>query len=268
MNSFRMRNKRSPTSAERERLQQFLSTENVVDEVKIAKETNESELIHSAHFADEWHSAIDHVKKLASSQKESMLLRTAFVDSNVSVEMVADALSRFAIEPREDVDDGDLDESDRSEFEREMALALSAVRDLGRRHRLQFACRLIDIFSEHNEGRHPDAEEMAQMFSGIVEAFADEAAQQTDDEDEDFEVELDSAIEHVRDLGTKRQPALVDRICTIFAARTGMEATLQHLTEMFGSIKASFVNETKADFLEQDSGASADEESDLKLGRG
>merc|ERR1719244_1774056 len=121
MNSFRMRNKRSPTSAERERLQQFLSTEDVVDEVKIAKEVNESELIHSAHFADEWHSAIEHVKKLAASQKESMLLRTAFVDSNVSVEMVADALSRFAIEPREDGDDGDLDESDRSEFEREMA---------------------------------------------------------------------------------------------------------------------------------------------------
>merc|ERR1719334_2458325 len=205
VDAFRMRNKRAPTSAERERLQQFLSTEDV-DEVKIAKETSESKLIQSAHFADEWHSAIEHVKKLASSQKESMLLRTAFVDSDVSVEMVADALSRFAIEPREDVDDGDLAESDRSEFEREMALALSAVRDLGCRHRLQFACRLIAIFSEHNEGRHPDAKEMAQMFSGIVEAFADEAAQQTDDDDEDFEEELDSAIEHVRDLGTKRQP--------------------------------------------------------------
>merc|ERR1712087_216644 len=201
-----------------------------------------------------------------------MLLNAAFDDADVTVDMVADALSRFAVEPRDDIDNDDLDESDRSEYEREMASALSAVCDLGRRHRLQFACRLIDVFSAHNEGRHPDAEEMAQMFSSIVEAFADEAAQQTDDEDdeclanEDFEEELDSAIEHVRDLGTQRQPALVNRICNIFAARTGMEATLQHLTEMFGCIKASFVNEVKEDFLAQDSGASADEETDFVRG--
>jgi hypothetical protein len=39
-----------------------------------------------------------------------------------------------------------------------------------------------------------------------------------------------------------------------------MKATLQHFTELFCYIKASFVNEVKEDFLGQDSGASADEE--------
>ena len=36
------------------------------------------------------------------------------------------------------------------------------------------------MFSEHNEGQHPDAEDTIAMFAHIVNAFDDEAAQQTD----------------------------------------------------------------------------------------
>jgi len=197
IDSFRMRNKRSPTSAERQRIAQFLSTESAVDEISVTAA-----------------------------------------------------------------------QSEEAQFEREMASALRGVRELGRRHRLHFACALIDIFAESNDGRHPNADEMAQMFSSIVARFSEEANAQTDGDDsecesegegDDFSEQFDSAIEHIRDLGAHRQPAMVDRICNIFAASSGMEATLQNLSEMFESIKASFVSEEKEDLL-GDSGASAGED--------
>ena len=65
---------------------------------------------------------------------------------------------------------------------------------------MHLAANLVDLFSEHNEGQHPDAEDMTAMFADIVDAVADEAAaEDTDDEGADFAGQLDSAMEHVRD---------------------------------------------------------------------
>merc|ERR1712013_560676 len=85
--------------------------------------------------------------------------------------MVADALSAFAVAPRESVES----DSD-SELAQEMNSALEHVCELGRIDGEQLAERIIDIYSENN-GEEPNVEELSEMFSNIVDTFADEAAE-------------------------------------------------------------------------------------------
>jgi len=200
-------------------------------------EIDEAELIHSEQFAEEWHSAVEHIQQLASAQKEEMLVRAGLGSAETTVEMVADALSAFVVAPREA-------ESDIAE---EMDSALEHVRELGRAHGQQLADHLSDIYCQHN-GEEPNVDELSEMFSDIVDAFAEEAAD-TDNEDGDFEEQFDSALEHVRELGAQHQPAFVQRICGIYAELSGEEATAQDLSEMFAGITESFADEEEQDFM-------------------
>jgi len=208
-------------------------------ESAVEAEVDEAELINSEHFAEEWHSAIEHVEQLASEHQKQILVRTALANSEATADELADALGAFAVAPRERDSDGELAS--------EMESALEHVRDLGRLHQPLLAANLMDLFRQHN-GEHPTAEDLSGMFAHIVDAFAEEAQEDTDDES-DLAEQLESAIEHVRELGTQRQPALVNRICEIYAELSGQEATAQDLSSILADVKESLANEEKEDFL-------------------
>merc|ERR1719365_203818 len=78
VDSFRMRNKRSPTSEEREHIQKFLSTKDDVDEVTVKVSVVGEESVHDerreAEFAlSQMDSALRHVRELGAAHQSKIV---------------------------------------------------------------------------------------------------------------------------------------------------------------------------------------------------
>merc|ERR1712039_1002605 len=72
-------------------------------------------------------------------------------------------------------------------FASEMELALANVRKLASYQQEEFVTRISDLYSLYN-GKEPSVDDLADVFSGIKQEFADEAAEEILSElDEDIE---------------------------------------------------------------------------------
>merc|ERR1712241_1403414 len=72
-------------------------------------------------------------------------------------------------------------------FVSEMELALANVRKLASYQQEEFVTKISDLYSLYN-GKEPSASDLADVFSGIKQEFADEAAEEILSElDEDIE---------------------------------------------------------------------------------
>merc|ERR1711997_1211762 len=94
------------------------------------------------------------------------------------------------------------------------------------------------------------------MLIDAMRPFAIDADAAEDESDEeavaDLNEQMESALEHTRELGRLHQRELVDSICGIYADLNGEEPTLQNLQQIFARTKESFADETKRDFLNDD----------------
>lgn len=89
----------------------------------------------------------------------------------------------YEVEQEEDAEYG----SDADEFQKEMDLALENVRKLASYHQQEFIVKISDLYNLYN-GQEPSVNDLAAMFAGIKQEFADEAAEEILEEvDEDIE---------------------------------------------------------------------------------
>merc|ERR1711933_550753 len=96
----------------------------------------------------------------------------------MGVEDSEDESKDSEVEKKEELDvdvDDDVESDDPDEFQREMDLALANVRKLASVHQEEFIVKISDLYSLYN-GSAPTVDELADIFTGIQQEFADEAA--------------------------------------------------------------------------------------------
>merc|ERR1719242_1457635 len=121
-----MRNQRSPTSAERKHLQQFLSTQSVV--ISFGQKSDNLERREAEFALSQMDSAIEHIENLASSRQEGFVnsICDIYRDSNDGAEpsttelfgIFSDVKNGFAEEAWNEHDDEET-EDDSEEIEQE-----------------------------------------------------------------------------------------------------------------------------------------------------
>merc|ERR1719378_1186938 len=142
-------------------------------------------------FAKEFESAIEHVSEIAKAHREEMIesVITQLEEDGLEVSdnAVSQAMKTFAVEDMEVVDgsttgsEEEEEEMDESAFNKEMAEALDAVRELAQMHQPEFVDKICDLYEELND-EEPTTAELYNLFEGIKNQFAEEA------------VEMDSSV--------------------------------------------------------------------------
>merc|ERR1719400_2227709 len=75
-------------------------------------------------------------------------------------------------------------------------------------------------------------------------------AEENDIDVDDFEKEMNLALDNVRKLGSKHQEVLVNKISATYVEYNGVEPTINDLSAIFGRIKQKFADEAADDFLD------------------
>merc|ERR1719382_2284981 len=171
-------------------------------------ELDEEEVINAETFDAEYFGAIEVAKAVAKSDAIKIIesIQSEYGDEysedkladviaktfegidlaqNEEVEESEDESKDSEVEKKEEVDvdeDDDAESEDPEVFREEMDLALANVRKLASYHQEEFIVKISDLYSLYN-GSAPTVDELADIFTGIKQEFADEAA------DEIFEAE-------------------------------------------------------------------------------
>merc|ERR1719334_1353296 len=165
------------------------------------------------------------------------------------------------------------EEMDESQFNKEMAEALEAVRELAQMHQPEFVDKICDLYEELNE-EEPTTAELYNLFEGIKNQFAEEAVEMdssvsvSDDEGVDAETlaeEMEMALEQVRKQAELDQEALVDYICDYYVDFNGSEPSLDTVSDIFSRIKEQLADEAREDFLEQNLETDDEDDSDYAV---
>jgi len=190
----------------------FDSDEPLLVDDTFAVELDESELIESDTFDAEYFEAIKCAQSAAKLDAAKIIksIKSEYSD-NFTEDKLADIISKTfkgiaesqidEVEESEDEQDDD-DESkdneiekeedaeygsDADEFQKEMDLALDNVRKLASYHQEEFIVKISDLYNLYN-GQEASVNDLAAMFAGIKQEFADEAAEEIlEDIDEDIE---------------------------------------------------------------------------------
>merc|ERR1712130_360741 len=98
-----------------------------------------------------------------------------------------------------------------------------------------------------------------ESVSSVEEAEYDEVEVEAEKENE-FDSELNSALDVVRELAANHQESFVNSICDTFSYLNGREPTINDLSAIFARIKGQFAEEARED--ESDYNQSDDDEED------
>lgn len=236
----------------------------VTDRVQVQQDLNE-----------DYFSEVDSVSDTESDADDSDYIGNNFED-----------LHQGALDNEEDVFDSDepiliddtfaveLDESEVIDSETFDAEYFDAIKCAQSAAKLD-AAKIIegitsDYVSEYEEDALADV--ISRVFEGIAEAQTDELeasvekeAESKDNEVEsesevesvesvdadDFQLEMDSALENVRQLASYHQQEFVAKISDLFLLYNGCEPSVDDLSDMFAGIKQEFADEAAEEILEE-----------------
>jgi len=193
------------------------SEEPLIKDDTFKVELDEEEVINAETFDAEYFGAIEVAKAVAKSDAIKIIesIQSEYGDEysedklaeviaktfegidlaqNDEVEESEDESKDSEVEKKEEVDVDDVESEDvESEdpevFREEMDLALANVRKLASYHQEEFIVKISDLYSLYN-GSAPTVDELADIFTGIKQEFADEAA---DEILEDVDAEISEA---------------------------------------------------------------------------
>lgn len=172
------------------------------------------------------------------------------------------------------ISDGDQDEEqivNSAEFQKELAEAIENVKQIAKLDKeaiLEIAKQ--DYINE--TGEEPTDKQMADAFNtfaigptqqDLEEESAEEEAEELEEEEEEFQIEFAEALENIKELGKIHQEIFVEKVCETFIELNGTEPTIEQLKNAFTSIRQSFAEEAREEFIEINDGES-DSDSDYE----
>merc|ERR1719491_1078174 len=160
-------------------------------------------------------------------------------------------------DPEQDSFDYALDAEDDIDSEFESELSIDARSEYESEEESQSEAEESEL-SEYESAESANAS-FDDSVSESVELSESEAISEAESEvqfDEAVRDELDSALDHVRDLASLHQSEFVNEICDIIAAETEQEPTSAELYGVFGTMKQAFAEEA----LEQSESVDAESE--------
>merc|ERR1712154_733070 len=133
---------------------------------------------------------------------------------------------------------------------------------------------ILERFEEET-GDQPTKEIVTEAFDEFVESEVDESDDSENEQDEeveteqeseidaeDFQSEMESALDNVRKLAAFQQEEFVNDICDFFGDVNGYEPTQNELVEIMAGIRADFADEAREEFLEKEDVVESEEDDD------
>jgi len=234
----------------------------VADRVQVQQDLNE-----------DYFSEVEGVSDTESDADDSDYIENNFED-----------LNQGALDNEEDVFDSDepiliddtfaveLDESEVIDSETFDAEYFEAIKCAQSAAKLDAAKMIEGITSDYVSEYEEDAlaDVISRVFEGIAEAQTDELekeeAENKDNEvvesesevesvesvdADDFQLEMDSALENVRQLASYHQEEFIAKISDLFLLYNGCEPSVHDLSDMFAGIKQEFADEAAEEILEE-----------------
>jgi len=220
------------------------------------------------------------------SEVESVSDTESDADDSDYIENNFEDLNQGALDNEEDVFDSEepillddtfaveLDESEVIDSETFDAEYFDAIKCAQSAAKLDAAKIIEGISSEYVEEYEEDAlaDVISRVFEGIAEAQIDEVEESEEEEAEskdnevessevesvdesvdadDFQLEMDSALENVRQLASVHQEEFIAKISDLFLLYNGSEPSVNDLSAMFDGIKQEFADEAAEEILEE-----------------
>merc|ERR1712228_13633 len=183
------------------------------------EEEDEATIINSEKFENEFCAAIESIQIAAKFDREKMLKNAKKAYEEETGQQATDQMIINALKPFQEYNDIDGEDQEQQQNN-------------------------IDIDDEEEEENDNDIDE---------EEENDIDFQNEEEEDvdvEDFEKEMNLALDNVKNLALKHQEEIVNKFSATFVEYNGVEPTVNNLRNIFGRIKQKFADEAADDFLD------------------
>merc|ERR1719187_1981185 len=211
---------------------------------------DEDDIVNSAHFAVEWHEALQSVHDLAKSDQQRLMLSVDELATDSMVEAAMGSLKEAVF----DYDSGD-DLEEEEALDLEMRSALQSVSELGAVHGEALALRVSELYHEEN-GQEISVQELAAIFSEVQDCFAEEAVSSDDEEGEvdgqEFAGLYSEAMDHVVEIAKCHREEVVAKFAQIYDEINCNPPTKGAIVEMMECVVESFADEAMDELLDDD----------------
>jgi len=211
---------------------------------------DEDDIVNSAHFAVEWHEALQSVHDLAKSDQQRLMLSVDELATDSMVEAAMESLKEAVF----DYDSGD-DLEEEEALDLEMRSALQSVSELGAVHGEALALRVSELYHEEN-GQEISVQELAAIFSEVQDCFAEEAVSSDDEEGEvdgqEFADLYSEAMDHVVEIAKCHREEVVAKFAQIYDEINCNPPTKGAIVEMMECVVESFADEAMDELLDDD----------------
>merc|ERR1712228_1074134 len=180
------------------------------------EEEDEATIINSEKFENEFCAAIESIQIAAKFDREKMLKNAKKAYEEETGQQATDQMIINALKPFQEYNDIDGEDQEQQQNN-------------------------IDIDDEEEEENDNDIDE---------EEENDIDFQNEEEEDvdvEDFEKEMNLALDNVKNLALKHQEEIVNKFSATFVEYNGVEPTVNNLRNIFGRIKQKFADEAAED---------------------
>merc|ERR1711997_965369 len=151
-------------------------------------------------------------------------------------------------------------------FSNQFFEAIESVQIAAKHGQQQIFENVYEAFKEET-GEYPTDDMLCDAFKtfNIIQQNDNDMDQDNDEFDidpQEFEEELNLALENVRKLGQIHQKELVNKISDIYVEYNGNEPTINNLSSIFGRIKQQFADEAAQEFINRNEAQDDDQDSD------
>merc|ERR1711997_1352699 len=151
-------------------------------------------------------------------------------------------------------------------FSNQFFEAIESVQIAAKHGQQQIFENVYEAFKEET-GEYPTDDMLCDAFKtfNIIQQNDNDMDQDNDEFDidpQEFEEELNLALENVRKLGQIHQKELVNKISDIYIEYNSDGPTINNLSSIFGRIKQQFADEAAQEFINRNEAQDDDQDSD------